>query len=130
MKKRIFKVGILVLILSMFVGTFSVVAAAQPRYGSAGNAYGTISYPKQNFSVTVRGVAGVTQVEVTATLYEKGFWGDKVVGTLSGSSRSTSYYGEQACSIKQGKSYYMTIAASAYINGRWEPIDAKVTADF
>lgn len=130
MKRRIFKVGILVLALAMLVGAFSVVSAAQPRYTGAGNATGTISYPEQYFTVTVKGAPGATQVKATATLYQKGFWGDTVVSTLSGSSKSGTYYGKQACSIKQGKSYYLTIDASAYISGRWEPIKNTVTADF
>lgn len=134
MKKKLSKIHIVILMLVVFcVGGMVPVAlaeGAEPRYSNVGSAAGTISHAGQKFTVTITGISDVTQINVTANLYETGFFSDTLVGTLSASSSGSTYYGEKACTIRTGKSYRLEISASVYLNGSWETISKTATANF
>lgn len=134
MRKKLLKVSTLFVALILFCGTCMIptamAAEIQPRYSNAGTASGSISYAAQKFTVTISGVSDVSQIKVSATLYEVGLFGDTPVGSLSSSSSTSTCYSEKACTIRKGKSYRLEISASAYLNGSWEPITNTITGSF
>ena len=135
MAKKLLKASTLFVALVLFCATCMIPTAMaadiQPRYSNVGTASGSISYAGQKITVTITGVSDVTQISVSATLYEVGlFGGTQEVASLSTSSSSSSCYGEKGCTIRKGKSYRLEISASAYMNGSWEPITNTVTASF
>ncbi|MEA4813971.1 MAG: hypothetical protein VB112_03545 [Oscillospiraceae bacterium] len=90
---------------------------------------GSVSYSTQNYSVVVSAPSDTSNIEMSATLYQKQLFGYKEIDSMSASSSYSSLYKSEPCTILSGKTYKLEITAQIYSGGQCDTIEKSLVVN-